>query len=207
MFELKTLPYDEGYVEVRKLLQEKPDLDTFDDLGLQDLARTLKLAPFSIPGRIHVKDARPHTLITEEMATTAVAGPRVEEPREYTLQEEHDNFVQHVAGLVDYWSGPLVAREGKSYREHLNHCVGGIAHSILVALQGGSGSMPGYYLIPRGTEEDRQWSIEHNRNYHRVSEDLDKDERYHDVLSVGYAQSEMFDRLRSLRSKYTGPTE
>lgn len=205
MSELKRYPYSEGFVEVRKHLEQHPEHDTFDDLDLRGLAGDHGLAGFSVPGHVHV---HAHDLCPDRKPFNPddwFIGRRAEgEPREYTLREEYDRFMDHIAGLTEYWSGPLVGREGRSHREHLQHCVSGMAHSFLSTLSGSSASLPGYFLIPYGTEEDKQYMIENGCNYSRVSETLAKDDSgYNDIMRCGNPGRDLFDNIRRLRKSYT----
>lgn len=63
----------------------------------------------------------------------------------YSEDEARKIFLQHIWNLIGYW-----AAEPCSEQEKLE----GLAHSILVALDGGAAELPGYNVVPISNEED-----------------------------------------------------
>lgn len=68
--------------------------------------------------------------------------------REYTRDEMGDMFMDHVRACVEFWSGDL--KEQHTTRERLS----GLAHSILVAIDGCSGGLPAFALVPQPHPDD-----------------------------------------------------
>lgn len=79
--------------------------------------------------------------------------PEPTEPHEYTAEECRDKFLTHLAGLVEHWANESRA---PSALEKLN----GLAFSMLVLLDGGSGMMPAFDVYPSPHEEDAEFNRE-----------------------------------------------
>ena len=79
--------------------------------------------------------------------------------RPYNKDEVEEMFLEHVRDLVDYWEEE---RRAKTSREKLD----GLAFSMLVLLDGGSGGMPGYEVKAIGNEQDIEEHKEDGRNYY-----------------------------------------
>lgn len=80
-----------------------------------------------------------------------------EEPREYTSKEVTEQFMQHIATMIDYWD----RTPGHSSREKLE----GLAHSILCALDGCSAHLPGFLVVPYPHPDDKEYHIENEENW------------------------------------------
>jgi hypothetical protein len=79
--------------------------------------------------------------------------------REYTSDEIREQFLDHIRGLIDYWSDESRAKNDKDK-------LSGLAHSILSTIDGGSVNLPGFILAPCPHETDKQWYIDNGKNYY-----------------------------------------
>lgn len=92
--------------------------------------------------------------------------------REYTTDEVREMFMNHIRGLISYWDDVL----DRTPREKLS----GLAHSILVTLDGGSIAVPGFIVAPCPHESDRQhhsdqdenWFPENHENEDKINGDI-----------------------------------
>lgn len=95
-------------------------------------------------------------LTTLDMKSFAVETHLAEElaihNKPYTDDEIRELFLQHIRGLIEYW-GQIHPLDGKQ-------AASGIAHSICVAIAGNSMNLPGFRLVPMGTEEDNEYRAE-----------------------------------------------
>jgi hypothetical protein len=89
-----------------------------------------------------------------------------EQPREITTEENRYLLLKHFAGLVDYWEKV----DERNCREKME----GLLFSVLAALDGCSAGLPGFAIIPLGTEEDIAFAKETGFDYQGLP-DLDKD--------------------------------
>lgn len=80
-------------------------------------------------------------------------------PRMYTQDEVRENFLMHIAVMIDYWDG---TPNGGSSRSRLE----GLAHSILVALDGCSAALPGFVVTPAPHSSDREYCIANGENFY-----------------------------------------
>ena len=71
--------------------------------------------------------------------------------REYTLDEVRENLLHHVISCIRYWH----TLPGKNVRERLY----GLAFSILVALDGEAGDLPGFLVIANPHPDDKGYHI------------------------------------------------
>lgn len=78
---------------------------------------------------------------------------------EITRDEARHRFLEHMASLVNYW-------ENKSRAKTSKEKLDGLLHSILVTLDGGSGEMPSYIVIPSPHESDKDYQIERGDDYY-----------------------------------------
>ena len=80
-------------------------------------------------------------------------------PKEYSKEEIQQQFVNHLWALIAFW-------------EHCPHCkcehdkLTGLVHSILCVLDGASGSLPGFLVIPSPHEADKAYQIERGEDYY-----------------------------------------
>lgn len=70
------------------------------------------------------------------------------EPRELALAEVREQFMQHLRHLVSYWD-----RQDEAPRARLN----GLAFSFLSLLDGTSGGMPAFEVIPTPHPDDKSY--------------------------------------------------
>jgi len=77
----------------------------------------------------------------------------------FTCEEVRENFLMHIAVMIDYWEG---IPNGGSPRSRLE----GLAHSILVALDGGSAALPGFVVAPAPHSSDREYCIANGENFY-----------------------------------------
>lgn len=87
------------------------------------------------------------------------------EAREYTEDEVRNQFLDHVKVMVDYWENNV---GHKTTKERLE----GLAFSILVAIDGGSG-LPSFILAPRPHEDDKQYNVDNEENYYPENHNSD----------------------------------
>lgn len=81
-------------------------------------------------------------------------------PRVYTPEEVREKFLRYVWALVDYWT-----QEDRSSR---GHALEGLAHSILVMLDGESAELPSFHLIPVGQPDDQRFYRERGENWYPI---------------------------------------
>lgn len=80
-------------------------------------------------------------------------------PRMFTCDEVREQFLMHVAALVQYWDELKI---GIPVRERLE----GLAHSILVALDGNAAALPGFVVAPAPHPTDRAYCIRIGENFY-----------------------------------------
>jgi len=77
-------------------------------------------------------------------------------PRAKTAIEVRAEFLQRLSDIVDHW---LKAEGSERWRME------GAIHSILVTLEGNSGTMPGFIVAPKPHPDDREYHINRGENY------------------------------------------
>ena len=84
-------------------------------------------------------------------------------PRELTPEEVEDHFLEHVRVMVEYWAGegPSNVPAEQTHRDRLE----GLAHSMLVAIDGGSMALPKFVFAPNPHPDDRDFYRSEGRNY------------------------------------------
>ena len=85
-------------------------------------------------------------------------------PREYTQDEISEKLVKHFWGLLEYWE----ELPDKNTTERMS----GMLHSILATLDGSSGDMPGFKIIPITDPTDKPHRIAFGENWYPET-DLD----------------------------------
>jgi hypothetical protein len=85
--------------------------------------------------------------------------PESNNPRVLTQQEVRDQFLTHVAVMIDYWER---IPNGGSLQERLE----GLVHSLLVALDGNSTALPAFVVAPAPHSSDRQYCIANGENFY-----------------------------------------
>lgn len=83
------------------------------------------------------------------------------EPREWTIEEVQDKFLDHIRSLVNYWAQDHIVPD-YNVKSKLN----GLAFSILSTLDGCS-SLPGFLLIPSPHESDKEYLKEIGENWYK----------------------------------------
>ena len=84
------------------------------------------------------------------------------EPREYTTEEVREMFLNHVCELIQYWE-TVIPSDGRI--ETIKDRLEGLAHSLLVTLDGGSLALPGFVIAPLGDPSDKQYHIDNEENW------------------------------------------
>ena len=85
--------------------------------------------------------------------------------REYTTEEIREQFLDHIRVMVNYWDG--IPKE--TTKEKLS----GLAFSILVALDGCAGDLPGFILAPLPHPDDKQFNIDEEENYYPENHEIE----------------------------------
>jgi hypothetical protein len=95
--------------------------------------------------------------------------------RAYTVDEVREQFLDYVRVMIDWW---LYESRAPTTREKLE----GLAHSILVTLDGGSVALPGFTVIPCPAPEDKQYHIDNDENWYESGDDNDIAGGLHELL-------------------------
>jgi hypothetical protein len=82
--------------------------------------------------------------------------------REYTADEVIEKFLLHIANLINYWSDE---QRRITSQERLE----GLAHSILVTLDGYSANLPGFVVAPAPHPSDRAYCMDKRENYYSAA--------------------------------------
>lgn len=77
--------------------------------------------------------------------------------RQHTQEEIREKFLAHLAALPAYWA----AVEGKTTEEKLE----GLLFSVLVVLDGGSGDLPAFEVIPSPHPTDEAFHKDEGSNW------------------------------------------
>ncbi len=78
-------------------------------------------------------------------------------PRELTADEVRDRFLDHARAMVRFWSDPDLRQNPLEDRTDIERRVSGAVFSILVALDGALGDLPGFIVAPRPHPDDREF--------------------------------------------------
>lgn len=87
-----------------------------------------------------------------------------EEPRAYTPEEVRERFLNNVIGMIAYWNGEGGSNVPKDSSSR--HRLEGLAHSILVMIDGGNGFMPSFDLSPSPHPDDKQYYKDNGENWY-----------------------------------------
>jgi hypothetical protein len=90
--------------------------------------------------------------------------PPTDNPRELTDDEVKERFLQHVRNMVRYWAseGASNVEKDKPIRARLE----GLAHSILVAIDGSAMALPAFALVPQPHPDDKEYARAEGRNWY-----------------------------------------
>ncbi len=88
-------------------------------------------------------------------------------PREYTQEEIRTQVIDHVWSMIEYWH-----REDRAMtdRDKLE----GLAHSILVMLDGGAMALPKFIVAPDPHPADREYHESRGEDYFPPVEERDE---------------------------------
>lgn len=81
------------------------------------------------------------------------------EPREFTTEEVREHVLDHIWGMIQYWHDE---ERNPTARQKLE----GLAFSMLVMLDGGSGDIPGFIVTPTGDKDDEKFHREHAEDWY-----------------------------------------
>lgn len=81
-----------------------------------------------------------------------------EEPHEYTHDEIREKLFRHVHSIVKYW-------ESESRAPDIHSKLEGVAFSILSMIDGGSGDICGFKLIPSTHKDDKAYHKSEGENW------------------------------------------
>lgn len=79
-------------------------------------------------------------------------------PRVYTKDEVRDKFLEHVRDMANYWA---TTPQGGTVQERCE----GVAFSILAMLDGNSGALPGFEVIPHPHPTDKEYHKSAGENW------------------------------------------
>jgi hypothetical protein len=100
--------------------------------------------------------------------------------RELTPEEVRERFLRHVNGLVDYWD--------KVEKDTTKEKLRGLAFSILGTLDGCSGDIPGFIVVPCPHPDDREWHMERDEDWWPENNEPDV------ICDIGGSLHELFHR-------------
>lgn len=109
----------------------------------------------------------------QEQGGIDVAGKIV--PRQWTQKEMRDMFLDHIWGMVKYWStveSKPMPHEPNPQPKTVEERLDGLAFSILVMLDGCSGGMPAFELYPAPHPADKEYCQDQGENWWPQLEDL-----------------------------------
>lgn len=84
-------------------------------------------------------------------------------PREYTAEEVRKMFLEYICHMIAYWNseGNSNVAKNSSSRERLE----GLVHSILVMIDGGTGGLPAFDIIPSSHPDAKEFHISQGENW------------------------------------------
>lgn len=82
--------------------------------------------------------------------------------REYTKTEMREKFLNSVRNITEYWA----TTELDSENDNVKYRCEGVAFSLMVLLDGGSGGSPGYLIISTTHPDDKEYHIKRKENYY-----------------------------------------
>jgi len=94
--------------------------------------------------------------------------------KEYTAVEVRKMFMENVREIVGYWQ-----KESRASREE---AISGVAHSLLVMIDGGSMLLPSFELVCRPHSEDKQYKIDNGDDWFPEGATINSATSLHDYL-------------------------
>jgi hypothetical protein len=100
--------------------------------------------------------------------------------RQMTVDECRAALLRHVWGMIQYWDQTPNCGDQRNRLE-------GVAFSILAALDGSAGGLPGWIVAPSPHPDDKDYNIRHGENWWPTPPQLPCDvagclhEKFHDV--------------------------
>jgi hypothetical protein len=88
---------------------------------------------------------------------------RKDKPREYTMEEVREIFLNHVNNMVHFWND----QDEGNQLDRLN----GLAFSILAALDGASMAVPYFIVAPNAYSGDKNYHKERGENWFPPNDD------------------------------------
>jgi hypothetical protein len=92
-----------------------------------------------------------------------------DQPRELTEDEVRSRFLEHVVGMAEYWASDRYVPADYSLEQRLD----GLAFSILVAIDGEAGGLPGFILAPTPHPDDREFCQDEGENWYPQNHEAD----------------------------------
>jgi hypothetical protein len=91
-------------------------------------------------------------------------------PRQHTKGEMIERLLDHLLDTAEYWANAdLYDEKDLSPNEKLQHRIHGAIFSTLVALDGGSTSLPAFHIVPDPHITDPEYLKEQGLNWWPVS--------------------------------------
>ena len=87
--------------------------------------------------------------------------------REFTTDEVRDRFLDHIRGLIQYWS----TVELNADHDSIEYRVSGVVHSLLTTLDGCSLELPGFIVAPCPHQSDKQFYLDKGENWYPENHD------------------------------------
>lgn len=110
-------------------------------------------------------------------------------PREMTDEEISDEFLRNVTGIARYWAN-------ESRKAGTADACLGTMFSLLVLLDGGSGSSPGFHVVPHTHESDQKFCKDSGENWYPHQEE-----------EMGKIRGKLHDHAISLHEAWSGKYE
>ena len=79
-------------------------------------------------------------------------------PKEYTKEEVRQKFLEHCAGILEYW---YKCDRAPSTREKME----GLLFSVFAAIDGAAMDLPAFMLVPMPDKTDKDYCIKEGENW------------------------------------------
>ena len=103
------------------------------------------------------------TIADSNPLTTVAVADMAGQPRELTRDEVRSAFLAYCRGVVKKFSAT----------SHDEHVANGVAHDILLAIDGGANGLPAFLLAPAPELTDKQFCVDIGRNYWPANYQID----------------------------------